>query len=62
MPLSTMLNGEYGAENICMGVPCMVGASGLIKVVELPLTEEENKILAEKVASLDATYKALELK
>ncbi len=62
LPLSTMLSGEYGAKDICMGVPCMVGSNGLIKVVELPLTDEENKILAEKVASFNATYEALELK
>ena len=62
LPLSTMLNGEYGAKDICMGVPCMVGSSGLQKVVELPLTAEEQKIFDEKIASLDGTYKALELK
>lgn len=62
LPLSTMLNGEYGAENICMGVPCMVGSNGLKKVIELPLTAEEQKLFDEKIASLDNTYKALELK
>ena len=62
LPLSTMLNGEYGAENICMGVPCMVGSNGLKKVIELPLTADEQKLFDEKIASLDNTYKALELK
>lgn len=59
LPLSTVLNGEYGAKDLCMGVPCMVGGSGFEKVVELPLTAEEQKIMDEKVASLDATYEAL---
>lgn len=59
LPLSTVLDGEYGAKNLCMGVPCMVGGSGFEKVVELPLTAEEQKIMDEKVASLDATYEAL---
>lgn len=59
LPLSTVLNGEYGAKDLCMGVPCMVGGSGFEKVVELPLTEEEQKIMDAKVASLDATYEAL---
>lgn len=62
LPLSTMLNGEYGAKDICMGVPCVVGSTGLQKVVELPLTADEQKIFDEKIASLDGTYKALELK
>ena len=62
LPLSTILNGEYGANNLCMGVPCMVGGSGFKKIIELPLTEAEQKILNEKIASLDATYEALEVR
>lgn len=59
LPLSTLLNGEYGAKNLCTGVPCMVGGNGFEKIVELPVTAEEEKILSEKLASLDATYDAL---
>ena len=62
LPLSTVVNGEYGADNLCMGVPCVVNASGLKKVVELPLTDCEQKLFSEKIASLDGTYQALELK
>ena len=59
LPLSTLLNGEYGAYDMCIGVPCMVGGSGFKKVVELPLTKEEQQLFAEKIASLDATFQAL---
>ena len=59
LPLSTLLDGEYGAKNLCTGVPCMVGGNGFEKIVELPVSKEEEKILAEKLASLDATYDAL---
>ena len=62
LPLSTMLHGEYGADNVCMGVPCMVGANGMEKVVELPLTADEKKLFDEKIASLTATYDALEIR
>ena len=62
LPLSTVLNGEYGAKDLCMGVPCMVGGSGFQKVVELPLTAEEKALFDEKIASLDATYDALEVR
>ncbi len=62
LPLSTMLHGEYGADNVCMGVPCMVGANGMEKVVELPLTFDEQKLFSEKIASLTATYDALEIR
>ncbi len=62
LPLSTLLNGEYGAKNMCMGVPCMVNGTGLKKVIEMPLTAEEQKLFDEKIASLDATYEALEVR
>ena len=62
LPLSTLLNGEYGAKDMCMGVPCIVGANGFERVVELPLPEAEKKVFDEKIASLNATYDALEIR
>ncbi|MBQ0099079.1 MAG: L-lactate dehydrogenase [Firmicutes bacterium] len=62
LPLSTLLKGEYGANDMCMGVPCIVNASGLKQVVKLPLDKDEEKLFSEKIASLDATYNALEIR
>lgn len=62
MPLSAKLHGEYGADNLCMGVPCIVGVNGIEKIVELPLTADEQKLFDEKIASLTATYDALEIR
>ena len=62
MPLSAMMHGEYGADNLCMGTLCMVGSNGLEKVVELPLTDEEKKLMDEKVLSLNSTYDALDVR
>ncbi len=62
MPLSALAHGEYGANDLCMGVPCTVGANGLEKIVELPLTAEEKKLFDEKIASLNATYDALNVR
>ena len=59
LPLSTVLNGEYGAKDMCMGVPCMVDASGLVKAVELPITAEEQKLFAEKISAFEETYNSL---
>ncbi len=59
LSLSTLLNGEYGAKDLCTGVLCKVGGSGFKQIVELPLPEEEQKLFAEKLASLDNTYNAL---
>lgn len=59
LSLSTLLDGEYGAKDMCTGVLCKVGGNGFKQIVELPLPEEEQKLFAEKLASLDNTYNAL---
>ena len=38
---SAELTGEYGEAGLFAGVPCVIGASGVEEVVELPLTDEE---------------------
>ena len=57
-----MLNGEYGAKDMCFRVPCMIGGDGFEKVVEFPLTLEEQALMNECVAKFDATYEALEIR
>jgi malate dehydrogenase len=41
VPCSVMLQGEYGMRDIFLGVPVMLGAKGVEKIVELKLTAEE---------------------
>ena len=41
MPVSCELGGEYGENDIFVGVPAVIGAGGAEQVVELPLTDEE---------------------
>jgi len=41
VPCSVMLQGEYGMRDIFLGVPVMLGARGVEKIVELKLTPEE---------------------
>jgi len=41
LPCVAVLEGEYRERNICMGVPCVIGAGGVERVIELPLNEEE---------------------
>jgi len=45
VPVSVMMDGEYGIEGVVLGVPCHLGLSGLLEVVELPLTEAEHASL-----------------
>ena len=41
VPVSVMLNGEYGIHDTVLGVPCVLGATGVLDIVELPLSEDE---------------------
>ncbi len=45
VPVSVMLEGEYGIEGVVLGVPAHLGAGGLVKVENLRLTESENAAL-----------------
>jgi malate dehydrogenase len=46
LPCAAYLTGEYGYKGFFMGVPCILGAGGVEKVVEIALTEEEKKMLS----------------
>lgn len=39
--VSAYLDGEYGLENICIGVPCKIGKHGIERIVDLGLSGEE---------------------
>ena len=41
LPVSGLLCGEYGLDNICISVPTIVGSQGLEKIIEIPLNQEE---------------------
>ena len=54
VPCSVYLEGEYGQEDICIGVPVVLGKKGVEKIVKIDLTKEEAEEFA---ASADATRK-----
>lgn len=41
LPVSALLEGEYGETDVHCGVPCRIGAGGIEKIIELPLSETE---------------------
>jgi malate dehydrogenase len=46
LPVCAWLEGEYGLRDVCIGVPAQLGAAGIERVVELPLTAQERSALA----------------
>lgn len=41
LPVCAWLDGEYGLRDVCIGVPAELGAEGIERVVELPMSPEE---------------------
>jgi malate dehydrogenase len=42
LPCSVYLQGEYGTQNLFVGVPCKLGARGLEQIIQIKLTPEED--------------------
>jgi malate dehydrogenase len=45
LPCSVLLDGEYGLNDLFIGVPCVIGEQGVERVLELPLAESEKAAL-----------------
>lgn len=60
-PCSAMLNGEYGLNDISIGVPCILGANGIEEIVELELSDDEKSKLEESAVGVAKTNGLLEL-
>jgi len=45
LPCVTYLQGEYGIQNLFIGVPVKLGSAGVEEIVEIKLTDEENEAL-----------------
>ena len=54
-PCSTLLNGEYGLSDLCIGVPVILGRNGIEEIVELDLNDLEMKKLKESAEGVKVT-------
>ncbi|WP_081208972.1 malate dehydrogenase [Salegentibacter sediminis] len=60
-PCSAMLEGEYGLNDICIGVPAILGKEGLEKIVELELSDAESSKMKESAEGVKKTNALLEV-
>jgi L-lactate dehydrogenase len=58
LPVSTVINGEYGLHGVALGVPAVIGEGGVKEVVELELTEYEIGKLHHSAQTLQSYLKA----
>lgn len=59
LPAAVYLEGEYGLRDIYMGVPILLGANGVEKVIEVELSPEEQAALQQSAAAVTELIQAL---
>ncbi len=59
-PCSAMLEGEFGLNDISIGVPCIIGKNGIEKIVEIELSDAEQDKLANSAAAVAKTNTLLD--
>lgn len=52
LPVSSLMHGQYGLEDVCLSLPTVVGREGVVRVLELPLDEAELAALRHSAAVL----------
>ena len=60
-PCSTLLDGEYGLKDLCIGVPVVLGANGIERIVEIELTTAEKEHLQRSAEGVQKTNGLLNL-
>ena len=60
-PCSTLLDGEYGLRDLCIGVPVVLGANGIERIVEIELSTAEKEHLQRSAEGVQKTNGLLNL-
>ncbi len=61
VPVSAYLTGEYGLNDLYFGVPVILGAGGIEKIIPLKLTKEEEAMLQKSAAAVAKTRDDLKM-
>jgi malate dehydrogenase len=59
VPVTAHLHGEFGLNGLCIGVPVLLGRSGVEKVVEVPLSPDERRAFDASAAAVKADLELL---
>ncbi|MBL6656161.1 MAG: malate dehydrogenase [Flavobacteriaceae bacterium] len=60
-PCSALLHGEYGLEDLCIGVPVVLGKNGIESIVEIELSDAEKAKMQESAIGVKKTNGLLNL-
>ena len=58
LPCATWLNGEFGVKNLYVGVPVVIGAKGVEKIVELEMNAAEREMFEKSAAAVKSLVDA----
>jgi malate dehydrogenase len=59
LPCAALLQGEYGIEDLFIGVPVKLGAAGIEEVIQIKLTEDEQAALNRSAAAVQELKEAM---
>ncbi len=45
LTVSGLLDGEFGLSDVCLSLPCVLNAEGIVRIIEAPLAEQEREAL-----------------
>jgi malate dehydrogenase len=52
LPCAAYLSGQYGVKDMYVGVPTVIGANGVERIIEIELNKAEQKLFEKSVASV----------
>jgi malate dehydrogenase len=61
LPCAALLAGEYGVDGLYVGVPVVIGAGGVERVMEIELSADERKLFEESVTHVRDLVKVISL-
>lgn len=61
LPVSVLAKGHYGLGELCISLPAVVGRTGIVRVLDMPLSDEETRLLQSSAAQIDEALNGLNL-
>ena len=59
IPCSVYLEGEYGQNDICIGVPCIIGKNGVEEIIDIKLNDAEKDLFSKSADAVRSMNDAL---
>jgi len=61
LPVSCFLENKYGLNDVCLGIPTILGKNGIEKVLDIPLNDSEREKLASSAEKMKSIIAELDL-